>query len=505
MKNRISPIVIPAALAAASFILHMATAGGYGVFRDEFYYIQCARHLAWGYVDHPPLSIALLAGSLGVFGDSAAALRLIPALIGAAMIAAVWILAGELGGGSFAKGLAALSAFFCPQLTGTTSIYSMNALDYLFWCAGFFILIRIIKTDDRRLWLALGAVAGLGLLNKISMLFFLAGMAVGLLLTPHRKQMLSGWFWAGAGIAALLFLPHVLWQAANGWPTQEFMANARQYKMAHLSPIRFLLGAWTDNNPMNALVWIPGLLFLFFSRKAAPFRWLGWIFLIVTAFLAASDGKPYYLAPAFPVVFAAGGVALESFLHGRWRWGRPAVVSAVAAVGLFALPFCLRILPVEKFIAYQRLTGIRSVESERHGRSELPQFWADHFGWENMAKTVADVYATLTPEQKADCVVYTRNYGEAGAIDYFRKKYDLPPAISEHNNYYLWGPGRYKGGAIIFIGVPAEELKSEYLTVEQRAVIVSKYAMPYETDLPVCVCSGLNAPIKNAWGPPHYI
>jgi hypothetical protein len=505
MFRKIPPVVVPVLLAAASFVLHMATASHYGIFRDEFYYIACAKHLAWGYVDHPPLSIALLAGSLGVFGDSAAALRLIPALAGAALIVAVWIFAGELGGGTAARTLAAVSAFFCPQMLGTTSIYSMNALDYGFWAAGFWILIRILRTDDRRLWLALGAVAGLGLLNKISMLFFLFGMGGALLLTPARKHLRSGWFWAGAAVAAVLFLPHVLWQAAHGWPTLEFMSNARQHKMAHLSPLQFLLGAWTDNNPMNALVWVPGLVFLLVSKKAAAFRLLGWQFLAVLVFLAVDDGKPYYLAPAFTVLFAAGGVALEAWLSGRRRGFRLVPALAVSAAGVLSLPFCLRLLPPEAFVAYQKASGVKTVESEVHGRSELPQFWADHFGWENMAKTVADVYATLTPDQKKDCVVFGRNYGEAAAIDYFRKKYDLPPAVSEHNNYYLWGPGRFKGGAIIFIGVPPEELTAEFRIVERRAVIDSKWAMPYETGLPVVVCFGLKPESGAEWGPPRYI
>jgi hypothetical protein len=505
MKKQKYEIVFLGALMAVSFLLHMLTAGNYGVFRDEFYYIECAKHLAWGYVDQPPFSIAVLAGSLALFGDSPAALRFIPALIGALMVAAVWLIAGEMGGGRWAKSLAALAVFFCPQLIGSTSNYSMNPFDYLFWASGFYLLIRIFRTEDKRLWLVFGAVAGLGLLNKISMLFFLFGMVAGLLLTPRQKELAGGWFWAGAGIAAMLFLPHVLWQIAHGWPTLEFMANAQKYKMASMPPLQFLRGVWMDNNPMNVLVWLPGFAALLFVRSFGRFRPLGWLFIFTLALLIVQKGKPYYLAPAMPLLFAAGGKAMEQALSGRWKKLRPLPIGAVVVVGLISLPFCLQILPVGDFIAYQNFLGIKSVEGEKHEMGDLPQFYADHFGWENMAKTVAGVYATLTLEQKKDCVVYGRNYGEAGAIDYFAKKYDLPPAISEHNNYYLWGPGRFKGGAIIFIGVPPEELRSEYTVVEQRALIVSEHAMPYETNLPVCVCFGLKLPIEKAWGPPNYI
>jgi hypothetical protein len=505
MRKLSTGVIALSVLVAAHVALHLATASNYGMFRDEFYYIDCARHLDWGYVDHPPLSIAVLAGSLKVFGDSQSAVRLVPALIGGLMIVLAWLIAGELGGGGWAKFIAAFAMFFCPQFTGITGYYSMNSFDYLFWALGSYLLIRILRTDNRRLWLWFGAVAGLGLMNKISVLFFLFGMGAGLLLTKHRRYLISGWFWAGAGVAALLFLPHVLWQISKGWPTLEFMSNAQKFKMAAMNPVQFILGVWMDNNPVNVLVWLPGLVYLFFIRQAERFKAVGWLFSFVLALLIVQKGKPYYMAPALPVLFAAGGVALELCLSGRWKKVRPHVISAITVGGLISLPFCLRILPVKQFIAYQKMTGIRPSEGERHEFGALPQFYADHFGWENMAKTVSEVYKTLTPEQKKDCVVYGRNYGEAGAINYFRKKYELPKGISEHNNHFLWGPGPFKGGTIIFIGVPADELREEYAVVEERAVIVSEYAMPYETNLPVCVCSGLKIPIKEAWGPPRYI
>jgi hypothetical protein len=505
MRKPSAGVIILAALAAVQVVLHLATAGNYGMFRDEFYYIECAKHLDWGYVDHPPLSIAVLAGSLKVFGDSQTAVRLVPALIGGVILVLFWLMAGELGGGTWAKSTAALVACLCPPLLGQTSVYSMNPIDYLIWAVLFYILIKIFKGGNSRLWLWFGAAAGFGLMNKISILFLLFGMGAGLLFTRQRRHLASGWFWAGAGIAALLFLPYVLWQASHGWPTREFMSNAQQFKMAAQKPVQFVIDVWMDNNPFFALVWLPGLVYLFIAKNASPFRALGWLFVSVFAFLAVRNGKPYYMAASFSVVFAAGAVALEHGLSGRWKMIRPYVIGVIAAGGLFSLPFCLRILPVKQFIAYQNKTGIRPPEGERHEFGVLPQFYADHFGWENMAKTVSEVYSALTPEEKKDCVVYGSNYGEAGAINYYRKKYDLPPAVSEHNNFYLWGPGSFKGGTIIFIGVSEEDLREEYASVERKAVIVSEYAMPYETNLPVYVCSGLNTPIKEAWGPPRYI
>jgi len=505
MDKKWTGAIILAMLIAAHVALHLATAGNYGIFRDEFYYIDCARHLDWGYVDHPPLSIAVLAGSLGLFGDSALAVRLIPALIGGLMLAAAWILAGIMGGGLKAKSIAAFAMFWCAQLTGSTGYYSMNAFDYLFWAACFIILALILKTGNKRLWLLFGIAAGLGLQNKISVFFLLAGMGAGLLLTRQRNHLKSGWFWAGAGIAGLIFLPHVLWQTAHGWPTLEFMSNAQRYKMEAMAPLNFLLSSILSNNPANILVWLPGLFYLFLSKDAVRFRPLAWIFIVVLVLMAGLKGKPYYFAPAYTVLFAAGGLVLERMPKKPGVWVRPAAALLIAAAGLAIWPFCLRILTPESFIVYQKRIGITPEEGERHEMGPLPQFWADHFGWEELAGTVSGVYQSLTPEQKADCAVFGRNYGEAGAVNYFSKKYDLPPAISEHNNFYLWGPGCFKGGTLIVIGVPREELLEEYEAVEQRAVADHPYAMPYERNLPICVCFGIREPVAKAWGPPNYI
>ncbi len=505
MKKWSSETWIVSLLILGHVLMHLLTSGRYGMFRDEFYYIDCARHLDWGYVDHPPLSIAMLSGSLALLGDSAEAVRLLPAVLGAAVIVLIWVLTREIGGNAFARILSVVAWSMNALFSGNTGYYSMNAFDYLFWALAFWILIRIIQSGNGRWWLWFGLVAGLGLLNKISMLFFLFGTGVGLMLTPARKHLSQKWIWFGAAVAAVLFLPYVLWQIPHGWPTLRFMANAQRYKIAALTPFQFLGVSILDNNALNMLVWLPGLAFLMFAKAARPYRLLGWIFAVVLALLIVQHGKPYYLGPAYAILFAAGGVAVERLLSGRRAWARVAVVILVVVGGLLTLPFAVPVLPVDGFIAYQNALGVNPPQAERHATGVLPQSWSDRFGWENMAATVSSVYRTLTPDQKEDCVVVTRNYGEAGAINYFRKRYELPPAVSEHNNYYLWGPGRTTGKALIVIGVSPEELQKEFESVEQRAVVVSPYAMPYETDLPVCVCFGLKIPIEEAWGPPRYI
>jgi hypothetical protein len=284
------------------------------------------------------------------------------------------------------------------------------------------------------------------------------------------------------------------------------MSNAKRIKISNLTPFQFLAGQVSEISPVNMIIALSGLIYLLFHRSAKPFRIFGWIFLTVYLVLAVQKSKPYYMNPDYFVLMAAGGWAVESFIQRhRMNWIRPVVLILVVFFGAISAPFAIPILHVEDFIAYQKFLGANPPQQERHTMGILPQFFADRFGWENMVKTVTSVYNTLTPEQKDECTIYATNYGEAGAINYYGRRWGLPHAISEHNNYYLWGYGRATGKVIITVGIHPDDWKSEYESVVLAATVVSPYAMPYENNLPVCICLGLKLPIEKAWGPPHYI
>ncbi len=495
-----STALILGAIALAHFLLHLLTNGNYGLFRDEFYYMACSDRLAWGYVDQTPLAPALLSGARAVLGDSVHAIRLLPALAGALLVLLAGLLAAEFGGGRFARVLAGLCTAIVPSYLVQTGYYSMNAFDLLFWAASFYLLIRILKTGDGRLWLLVGLVVGLGLLNKLSMVIFGIGLAAGLILTSGRRHLLTWPLWAGGGIAAALFLPHILWQIENGWPTLEFIANAKAHKIAEASPLAFLLGQIVEIHPLNFPVWLAGLGFLLSSKDGRPFRLIGLIYIVIFLFLIIQNSKGYYLAPAYTMLLAAGACSIEAFLERR-RWSRagPALIALLVAGGALTAPLAVPVLPVKAFISYQEISGLRPSEAEKHEAGALPQHFADRFGWENMARIVASVYESLPPEKQVGCAVVTANYGEAGAIDYYRSLYGLPPAVSGHNNYYLWGPGRISGKTIISVGIAPEELSEVFEVVEPAATIASPYAMPYEADLTVYVCSGLKLSLEDAW------
>jgi hypothetical protein len=478
-------------------LFHLAFLPGYGVFRDELYYIACGRRPGWGYVDHPPLVGWIAWAVRQLAGDSHLALRVVAAVAAAA---ASWVtarLARELGGGPFARLLAGTGAGLAPIMLALGSIYSMNAFDLLFWAVLFWIVTRILRGGDERLWIAFGAFAGLGLLNKISVLFLGFGLVVGLVLSRSFRVFRSRFFWAGGALAFVLFLPHLVWQQAHGWPTLEFMANARRDKMVALPLTGFLRVALDDTTPV-AWLWIFGVGWLLFARAADRVRALGFAFLAVLALLATTGGKPYYLAAGYAAPLAAGAVAVETWTEHSRRL-RSVLVALVVVVGLALSPFAAPVLPVDDYVRYAAALGEKPGTDEHHELGRLPQFYADMHGWREMAETVAGVVNTLPPEEREKACVFGQNYGEAGAIEYFGRDLGLPPAISAHNSYWIWGPGRCTGEVLLVIGDRRDRLDQVFESVEEGGTFHCRDCMPYENDRRVWIARGLKLPLGGLW------
>ena len=498
---RISGFMVLCFLALAQFLLHLWTNGNYGMFRDEFYYIACSDHLDWGYVDHPPLSIALLSLSRALFGDSVRAVRLLPALAGVLSIFLAVLMARELGGGRFAQITAGLCVMLVPSYLVITGFFSMNAFDLLFWSLVFYLLLRIINTENQKLWLLVGLLLGLGLLNKISVLILGFCLFVALILTPQRKYLLGKHIWIGSAVAFLLFFPHVLWQVAHDWPTLEFINNAKQYKIAEFSPLQFFAAQILSLNPFYSPIWLAGLIWLLAGKEGRRYRLFAFIYITALIVFMLQKSKTYYLVFAYPVLLAAGARVIESLVcRFRWRWIKPVPVAYILIGGLLLLPFGVPVLPVDTFMAYQSFTGINAPADEKSFKSAiLPQYFGDRFGWEEMARRVASVYRKLPPAEQANCVILAANYGEAGAMDYYRARYGLPPVICTHNNYHLWGPGDAEGAVVISIAISYDELADIFEEVHPAATVISAYAMPYESNLTVHVCRRLKLPLEEIW------
>jgi len=487
-------------LSFATLLIHFLTNGQYGYFRDEFYYMACAEHLDWGYVDQPPFAAFMVSLTRRLLGDSLFALRFLPAVCGALVVLLTGLMVRQLGGGRFAQVLAATAVIVAPAYLGIHNFFSMNCFDHLFWALAVLILIRILKDGDRRLWLLFGLVAGIGLMNKYSMGFMGFGLVVGLALTQARKHFASKWLWLGGVLAFIIFLPHILWEIHYGFPTREFIQNAILRKNLPISPPAFVLQSLMEVHPFTLPIWLAGLYFYFVSKDGKPYRALGWIYLAVLGLFLGTRAKPYYFLPVYFMLFAAGGLVIAAVIQRRgWTWLKPAYMVFLVLGGLATAPLALPILPVETYLKYQDFIGVKPPKEERGVPDRLPQTYADMFGWENMVATVAKVYNSLSPEEKAKCVIGASNYGEAGAIDFFGKKYGLPHAISSHNNYWIWGPGDKPGEIGIIVGGSRKDYATIYEQVEVVATINSEYARSSETNLPVYLCRRPKMTLQQIW------
>lgn len=488
---------------------------GFGIFRDEYYYLACARRLAFGYVDHPPLSILVLRGWTALFGDSMLALRVPPALAGVVLILMTARLARRMGGGPFASGLAALAAAIAPSWLAITGFYSMNAFDLLLWTCAFDVLLGILLGGDPRAWLLFGGLAGIALQNKIGGLVFGFGVGVGLLATPEQRHLRAPWIWLGAALAGLIFLPHVLWQMQNGWPTREFVANAKAGKITPLGPLGFLLGQALELHPLNVAVWGAGLWGLLRGRHDPRLRAIGVAWVVACAVFALQRAKAYYLAAAYAPLLAMGGVVWERVAaETRGRWTRPgaplsprvALPCALLLGGALTAPLVTPILPPMELARAMSRFGVEIPSGENHAPSPIPQPLADRIGWRELAWSVGEVARSLPESDHARAVVFARNYGEAGALEYHAREFGLPPVACGHNAYHAWSMADLAGAAppdapargevVLAVGLSVEKAREFYDDARVAAVHVAPLAMPYEARLEILVCRGPKKPLR---------
>ena len=488
-------------LPVATLLFHLVTAEGYGYFRDELYYLSCGLHPGWGYVDHPPLIGWVAALVRSVFGTSLLALRFLPAAAAAATVLVAMKIADELGGGRRARWLAALGVALGPGMLAMASFLSMNVFDVLFWAVLWWILARWLRLGEDRLWLAFGAVAGLGLLNKISVFFLGLGVVLALLLARRGRVFGGRWIWLGGALAFALFAPYLIWQIVEGWPTLTFISNAKSGKMLALSPGAFLGEQVLLGGPLALPLWGGGVVALLASARLRGFRVLGWAFLAVLVLLIGTGGKPYYFIPAFAVAFSAGAVWLEGWARvSRARSRALLAYGAVLVLGALAVaPLVKPLLPIETFVRYQAALGLQASSGERHSLGRLPQHFADMHGWPELADEVAAVHRSLPATERGRACVFGQNYGQAGAIDLFGAELGLPRAISGHNSYHLWGPGECDGEVVLVIGDRREVLEEIFEEVELGARFTCRDCMPYEADKPIWIARRLKGTMAELW------
>ncbi len=497
------------AFGVAKLAMHVGTllATPYGFHRDEFLYFAMGAHLQLWRMDFPP-AIALLArGVRATLGDSLLAIRLAPAVAGTAVLALAVLLARELGGRRFAQALAALAVLANPLFMRTAALFQPVVLDQLWWTVGLYALVRLGRTADPRWWIALGVAGGLGLLSKFSVAFFAASVLVALLATPARRALATRWPWLAALLALLIGSPSLVGQLRLGFPVVSYTRELQTVQLVHVSAFDFFTGQFLLGP--SVLLAAAGLAYLLAGREARPFRVVGWTCAAAFGILALLHGKPYYVGPVYPTLFAAGAVWLE-----RWALAaggsrqrraasyalRGAAVVLVAGYGLAVLPLGLPVLPPAEMARYARAMGVTSAVTTNRGEVEaLPQDYADMLGWEDQVAAVARVYRGLPPEDRARAVLVGDNYGEAGALEFYGPRYGLPPVISSAGTYWFFGPGERPGEVVIALGDEPEQLARFFESVSLVGYVDRPWGVPEERHVPISLCRRPQRTLQEIW------
>jgi len=498
----LSDIAILVYLSSIKLFIPLLTSSDFGFHRDEFLYMAMGNHLAWGYLEVPPF-IALVAKiAHWLFGNGLYAARFFPALSGAITIFLIGLIVRELGGRRFAIVLATTAYMFGVVYLRINLFLMPVTFDLLFFVLAVYLLIRIINKETPGLWILFGVVTGVGLLNKYTMLLFGFGIAVGFLLTPLRKYYKNKWLWIAALIALFIWLPNLIWQNQNGWPFFEHMRVLARTQLSNMNPLVFLL---TQILMIfyAAPIWLIGLFSLFFSRQFQPYRIIGWIYLSILIVLLLLSGKIYYLAPAYPMLLAAGAVAIERYVvKTRKNWLKPISLAVIILGGMTLIPVGLPVFSVQNSIRYfsfgARYMGIGEALRWETGKfHELPQDYADMLGWEEMVAAVAKTYYSLSEDERKNCAVFASNYGEAGAIDYYGSRYGLSPCISKGGSFWDWGYRNYNGKSVIIAGFNKEDVLCFYHNAETGATFTYPHAR--ESGMPIFIGRDPKMTIAQVW------
>ena len=488
--------------AGATLLLHLVANPHYGFFRDELYFIVCGLHPDWGYVDQPPL-VPLMAAATQLFGHSLVPLRAVPALFAAAGVFVTCRLVSAYGGRVFAQALAAIVCALTAVLSAFGEKVGTDEVGLWTWPLIALFVVRLTQGADPRWWLAVGAVAGISLESKYSVLFFLVALVAGLLVTPARRVLFGRWFAAGCGVAVLIALPNVLWQWQHGFPMLELLRNGQNGKNVIAGPLLYLVQELIITTPFIAPVWIIGL---FWLLRRSELRFLGIAYIVLIGEMLLFHGKHYYPAAIYPVLIAGGAVAIEAWTR-RATVVRAAIVAYAAVAGLAILPFSLPVLPEETYVGYAaRVNALLHLPKDalatEHGRevARLPGDFADMHGWPELAATVKRVYDALPPAERARAVVLGSNYGEASAVAFFTP--DVP-VIGVHNQFWEWGTKGYDGNVLVQIGGTCFSAEHLYASRTVVATMRSRWAIGWEQDLPIAICRGIREPLAQVWPSVH--
>lgn len=488
-----SDIAILFYLGLCKLLLHFFTNHQYGYFQDELYYIAAGEHLEWGFAEGSPLTPAIANLSRWLMGDSLFSIRFFPAISGAGTVILAGLFARELGGGRLAQFMTAISIILAPGYLFLQTILTMNAFEPLLWTACAYLVVKIIKTEYYALWIVIGLIAGIGLLNKFSISFFLISLVVGLLFTPARKILFNHFFLIGAIIAVVMFLPTIFWQINHHFPFLEHQRESSLYekKGVLLSAIDLILQQNVLTNPTTVPIWISGIYYYLFITPGKKYQFLGWCYFILLGWFFFFEARYYYSLPIYPMLIAAGAVFWEPKLQLFPIW-KYITLGAIFFSGLLFMPTMLPILPMNILIPYSNaIYRPAALTKNEQLYPDLPPW---HFqgmlGWQESVAEIAQIYQKLSPQDRQICAILAWNYGNAGAVDLFGPAFNLPKSISGHTGYFFWGPRNYSGDVVLSIGGDLNFLKQTFDNVEP---------VGGNDAFPIYLCKKIKRPLAETW------
>jgi 4-amino-4-deoxy-L-arabinose transferase-like glycosyltransferase len=480
------------ALAVARLIFHFFTNHQYGFHRDELATLDDAHHLAWGYVAYPPLVPLVMRGALELFGPSLVGVRFFSGLTQAAAVVLTGLMVREMGGSRWAQTVAAMAVVVAPISMLMGALFQYVAFDYVWWVLTAYLLVRLLKREDARLWVVGGAVLGLGMMTKYTIGVFIIGVVMGILLTDTRRYLRSGWLWVGVAVSILIFLPNLIWQMQNNFISLEFLAAIRMRdvqigRTAGFLPEQLVVNA----SPLTIPLWLAGLGFYFFAPVGGRFRLIGWLYVVPLILFVLLQGRSYYLGPAYPMLFAGGAIWWESWLatrsSGVRAWGRGLIWAALA----MSLPMAIVLM-----------TPIAPVNSPLWEMSNaVHDNFREEIGWQELTATVAEIYHALPATEQAQTAILTGNYGEAGAINLYGPQLGLPRAISGMNSLWFRGYGSVPPSQVIVLGFTRERAEMYFAACELVGQVSNRYGVENEESAQpeIWLCKEPRAPWDELW------
>lgn len=466
--------------------------------RDEYLYLAEAAHPAWGFMEVPPM-MSWLGQLIPSNGNSLFWVKCWPALFGAANFLLTGKIIQSLGGSWFALCLCFLSSVLGVYLR-VFFLFQPNAPEIFFWTAMAWTMIRYNQTEDNKWLYGLGVAGGLALMSKYSVLLFMAGLVIGLLLTPGRKLFRNKHFYAAALIAFLIFLPNLYWQYQHHWPVVFHMHELSKTQLQYVNPLSFLTDQLLMHLPV-LYVWAAGLLALFLFPDYRPYRLFGWAWLVVIVLLLLAHGKNYYTLGAYPVLFAFGACFLEQITTNR-KIARAAMVTVSLVLGIWLIPLALPVWEPDRLAAFytkQHFDKTGALKWEDLRNHPLPQDFSDMLGWKEMARKAGKAYNLLNEEEKKHTLVFCDNYGEAGAVTFYGKQFGLPPAYSDNASFLYWLPADPAFDNLVLVTPDKQEMQHDFIRDFKSAQLVDSITNPFarEKGSLIILLKGANQSFRN--------